>query len=76
MFHIILLRCDAVDQGARVQERLAANRFDLTLQGGPNQRGTHKPVGPHAPTIPLPATNYRTAPPAYSQPSPTRDHQK
>ena len=42
MFHIILLRCDAVDQGARVQERLAANRFDLTLQGGPNQHGTHR----------------------------------
>ena len=27
------------------------------------------PVRPHAPTIPLPASNYRTAPPAYSQPS-------
>ena len=42
MFHIILLRCDAVDQGAHIRERLAANRSDLTLQGGPNQHGTHK----------------------------------
>jgi len=29
------------DQGAHLQERLTANRFDLTLQGGPNQHGTH-----------------------------------
>ena len=43
MFHIILLRCDAVDQGAHIRERLAANRSDLTLQGGPNQHGTQKP---------------------------------
>ena len=43
MFHIILLRCDAVDQGAHVRERLTANRFDLTLQGVPNQHGTQKP---------------------------------
>ena len=40
MFHIILLRCDAVDQGAHIRERLTANRSDLTLQGGPNQHGT------------------------------------
>ena len=31
------------DQGAHVRERLTANRFDLTLQGGPNQHGTYKP---------------------------------
>ena len=31
------------DQGAHVRERLTANRFDLTLQGGPNQHGTHLP---------------------------------
>src|SRR6185312_12200769 len=43
MFHIILLRCDAVDQGAHIRERLTANRSDLTLQGGPNEHGTQKP---------------------------------
>ena len=43
MFHIILLRCDAVDQGAHIRERLTANRSDLTLQGGPNQHGTYFP---------------------------------
>ena len=58
------------DQGAHIRERLTANRSDLTLQGGPNQHGTYMP------TIPLPASNYRTTPPAYSQPSPTRYHQK
>jgi hypothetical protein len=31
------------DQGAHIRERLTANRFDLTLQGGPNQHGTHMP---------------------------------
>ena len=31
------------DQGAYVRERLTANRFDLTLQGGPNQHGKHIP---------------------------------
>ena len=31
------------DQGAHIRERLTANRFDLTLQGGPNQHGTQKP---------------------------------
>ena len=31
------------DQGAHVRERLTANRFDLTLQGGSNQHGTQKP---------------------------------
>ena len=31
------------DQGAHIRERLTANRFDLTLQGGPNQHGTHRP---------------------------------
>ena len=31
------------DQGAHVRERLTVNRFDLTLQGGPNQHGTHLP---------------------------------
>ena len=30
------------DQGAHIRERLMANRFDLTLQGGPNQHGTQK----------------------------------
>ena len=29
------------DQGAHIRERLTANRFDLTLQGGHNQHGTH-----------------------------------
>ena len=43
MFHIILLRCDAVDQGGHILERLTANRSDLTLQGGPNQHGTYLP---------------------------------
>ena len=31
------------DQGAHIRERLTANRFDLTLQGGPNQHGTQNP---------------------------------
>ena len=31
------------DQGAHIRERLTANRFDLTLQGGPNQHGTYLP---------------------------------
>ena len=31
------------DQGAHIRERLTANRFDLTLQGGPNQHGTRMP---------------------------------
>ena len=31
------------DQGAHIRERLTANRSDLTLQGGPNQHGTHLP---------------------------------
>ena len=35
------MRC--CDQGAHIRERLMANRFDLTLQGGPNQHGTQKP---------------------------------
>ena len=43
MFHIILLRCDAVDQGAHIREQLTANRSDLTLQGGPNQYDAHLP---------------------------------
>jgi len=42
MFHIILLRYDAVDQGAHIRERLTANRSDLTLQDGPNEHGTQK----------------------------------
>ena len=35
------MRC--CNQGAHIRERLAANRSDLTLQGGPNHHGTHKP---------------------------------
>ena len=35
------MRC--CDQGAHIRERLTVNRSDLTLQGGPNQHGTHKP---------------------------------
>ena len=31
------------DQGTHIRKRLTANRFDLTLQGGPNQHGTYKP---------------------------------
>ena len=31
------------DQGAHIREQLSANRFDLTLQGGPNQHGTYLP---------------------------------
>ena len=31
------------DQCAHIRERLTANRFDLTLQGGPNQHGTYLP---------------------------------
>ena len=42
-YFISFLRCDAVDRGAYVRERLTVNRFDLTTQGGPNQHGTHKP---------------------------------
>ena len=41
MFHVILLRCDTVDQGAHIRERLTANRSDLTLQCEHNQHGTH-----------------------------------
>ena len=37
--HNTTLRCS--DQGAHIRERLTANRFDLTLQGGPNQHGTY-----------------------------------
>ena len=41
-FHLITtMRC--CDQGAHIRERLMTNRSDLTLQGGPNQHGTHKP---------------------------------
>ena len=29
------------DQGAHIRERLTVNRSDLTLQGVPNQHGTH-----------------------------------
>ena len=61
-------------QGAHDQERLMANQSDLTLQG--TNTASNCPVGLYEPTIPLPASNYRFAPPAYSQPSPTRDHQK
>ena len=35
------MRCR--DQGARIRERLTANRSVLTLQGGPNQHGAQKP---------------------------------
>ena len=35
------MRC--CDQDAHIREKLTANRFDLTLQGGPNQHGTQKP---------------------------------
>ena len=35
------MRC--CDQGAHIRERLAANRYVITLQGGPNQHGTQKP---------------------------------
>ena len=31
------------DQGAHIRERLTVNQSDLTLQGGPNQHGTHRP---------------------------------
>ena len=31
------------DQGAHIRKRLTANRFDLTLQGEPNQHGTRMP---------------------------------
>src|SRR6185503_13457914 len=31
------------DEGAHIRERDTANRFDLTLQGGPNQHDTQKP---------------------------------
>ena len=35
------MRC--CDQGAHIRERLTANRFALTLQGGPNQHITYLP---------------------------------
>ena len=59
------------DQGAHIQERLAANRSDLTLQGVPNQHGTQKPrrtprTNPSPPRLELPK-----APPTYSQSSST-----
>ena len=31
------------DQGAHIREQLTANRFHLTLQGGPNQHGMYLP---------------------------------
>ena len=31
------------DQGAHIRKRLTAKRFDLTLQGEPNQHGTYLP---------------------------------
>ena len=40
---IIKLRCDAVDQGAHIRERLTANRSDLIMQREPNQHGTRMP---------------------------------
>ena len=67
MFHITILRCGAT---------IKVLTSDLTLQGGHNQHDTYLPVGLYEPTIPLPASNYRTAPPTYSQPSPTRDNEK
>ena len=45
------------------------NQSDLTLQG--TNTASNCPVGLYEPTIPLPASNYRTAPPSYGQPSPT-----
>jgi len=52
------------DQGAHIRERLMANRSDLTLQGGPNQHGTHKP---HQTTH----TNLSPPPPLELQDRPT-----
>ena len=75
MFHIILLRCDAVDQGASIRERLTANRSDLTLQDGPNQHGTYLPRRTIRANHSPPRLELQN-PPAYSQSSPTRDHQK
>ena len=40
---IIKLRCDTVDQGAHIRERLMANQSDLTLQSEPNQHGMRMP---------------------------------
>ena len=42
------------DQGANIRERLTANRFDLTLQGGPNQHGTQKPRRTSRPNLSSP----------------------
>ena len=66
------------DQGAHIRERLTANRFDLTLQGGPNQHGTHKPRRTTRTNQPFPSPprTTGTSSTTYSQPSPTRDHQK
>ena len=76
-FHFIpFSRYDVTKKSRLSYPRVTANRSDLTLQGGPNQHGTYWPVGLYEPTILLPTSNYRTAPPTYSQPSPTRDHQK
>ena len=40
---IIKLRCDTVDQGAHIRERLTANRSDLTLKSESNQHGMRMP---------------------------------
>ena len=72
MFHIILLRCDTVDQGAHIRERLTANRSDLTLQGGPNEHGTQKPRRtPRTNLSPSPPRTTGTNPTTYGQPSST-----
>jgi len=53
------------DQGAHIRERLTANRFYLTLQGGPNQHGTHKPRR---------TTHTNHSPPRLEQQEPAQRH--
>ena len=63
------------DQGAHIRERQMANRFDLTLQGGPNQHGTHLPRRTIRANHSPPRLELQDRPTS-SQPSSTRDHKK
>ena len=76
MFHIILLRCDAVDRGAHIRERLTANRSNLTLQGGPNQHGTQRTRRTSHTNLSPPRLELQDCPTIIWSAEPHRDHQK
>jgi len=47
---------DVTERSRFSYPRVTANRFDLTLQGRPNQHDTCNPVGPHASTVSIVTT--------------------